>query len=165
VPNVGIGTTSPQAALDVATTGTLASAIIVPRDSTTNRPSAPVNGMIRYNTTNTKLEAYENSTWNNIVTNVVQSATTSTISFSASNMVRTTVSGACGTLNIQNVAAGGTYTVTMPSVTSSCTTIQLNGSTTNVKSAAGYTGGSAVSGIVYSFVYDGTTLWMSPVGF
>ncbi len=61
--NVGIGTTSPQAGLDIATTGTAASAMIVPRDTTTNRPSIPVNGMIRYNMTTTNLESYANGNW------------------------------------------------------------------------------------------------------
>src|SRR6202030_98291 len=45
--NVGIGTTAPQARLDIATTGTAASALIVPRDTTANRPTSGVNGMIR----------------------------------------------------------------------------------------------------------------------
>ena len=53
-----IGTTSPQAALDVATMGTVGSAILVPRDTSANRPTVAVNGMIRYNTTNSKLEGY-----------------------------------------------------------------------------------------------------------
>lgn len=64
--NVGIGTAVPQAGLDVATTGTAGSAIIVPRDTTANRPSAPVNGMIRYNSTNAKLEGYVNGSWQDI---------------------------------------------------------------------------------------------------
>lgn len=64
--NVGIGTSSPTAALDVTTTGTLASAIRIPRDSTAMRPvgSAPVDlqGMMRYNTTLEKYEVYEGTT-------------------------------------------------------------------------------------------------------
>ena len=36
--NVGIGTATPQAALDVTATGTASSFILVPRDSTANRP-------------------------------------------------------------------------------------------------------------------------------
>lgn len=61
--NIGIGTSTPQAGLDIATTGTANSAVIVPRDTTANRPATPVNGMIRYNTTTTKLEAYQAGAW------------------------------------------------------------------------------------------------------
>ena len=63
---LGIGTTAPLAALDVATTGTTASAIIVPRDTTGNRPSAPVNGMIRYASDLAKLEAYQGGAWSTL---------------------------------------------------------------------------------------------------
>ena len=65
--NVGVGTAAPQAGLDVATTGTIASALIVPRDTTAMRPTAAVNGMLRYNTATSKFEAYENAAWTNII--------------------------------------------------------------------------------------------------
>lgn len=64
MPNVGIGVTSPQAALDVVSTGT-SSAVIVPRATTANRPTTLVNGMIRYNTTTTLFEFYQNGAWVN----------------------------------------------------------------------------------------------------
>ena len=64
---VGIGTANPKAAFDVANTGTIASAIIVPRDSTANRPTVAVNGMIRYNSATSKFEAYENAVWTNMI--------------------------------------------------------------------------------------------------
>ncbi len=67
---LGIGTATPQAGLDVATTGTDKSAVIVPRDSTLNRPTTAVNGMIRYNSTTNKFEAYENSIWTNMISGV-----------------------------------------------------------------------------------------------
>ena len=73
VPNslatsLGIGTTAPAAALDVALKGTAASAIIVPRDTTGNRPTAPVNGMLRYNNTLNFLEAFANGGWAAVAT-------------------------------------------------------------------------------------------------
>ena len=74
--NVGIGTTSPQAGLDVATTGTAASAMIVPRDTTANRPSTPVNGMVRYNTSTTQLETYVAGAWNPVQASNIQCQTT-----------------------------------------------------------------------------------------
>jgi len=67
--NVGVGTAIPQAGLDIATTGTSGSAIIVPRDTTGNRPSTPINGMVRYNTTLNKIEAYEAGAWTGFATN------------------------------------------------------------------------------------------------
>jgi len=66
--NVGIGTTAPGAILDLYGTGTLRSAMIVPRDSTANRPSSPVNGMIRYASDTNQLEGYINGSWQTIGT-------------------------------------------------------------------------------------------------
>ena len=64
---VGIGTTSALngAILDVRGNGVNMSSMIVPRDTTANRPTG-VNGMIRYNTNNNILEAYGSNRWNNI---------------------------------------------------------------------------------------------------
>lgn len=62
---IGVGVTTPQAGLDIATTGTAGSAIIVPRDTTGNRPTTLVNGMIRYNTTTTLFEFYQAGAWVN----------------------------------------------------------------------------------------------------
>ncbi|MGE3468161.1 MAG: tail fiber domain-containing protein, partial [Pyrinomonadaceae bacterium] len=64
--NVGIGTSSPQALLDLATTTSGRSAIIVPRGTTAFRPPTGVNGMIRYNSNTNKFEAFENSVWVNM---------------------------------------------------------------------------------------------------
>ena len=61
--NVGIGTSSPEAVLDVAGTD----AILFPRGTDANRPSA-VEGMMRYNTDEDKFEAYQNSAWQDILT-------------------------------------------------------------------------------------------------
>ena len=59
---VGIGTILPQAQLDVVGAGS-SSALIVPRDTSANRPAAPVNGMIRYASDLAKLEAYQGGSW------------------------------------------------------------------------------------------------------
>lgn len=89
-----------------------------------------------------------------------------TADFTNTNMVRATgAAAACGTLDFTNVAAGGSFTVTIPNATATCTTIQLNGSGTGVKLPSGYSGGDAVSGVVYTAIYDGTTLWVSYVPF
>ena len=64
---VGVGTATPMAGLDVASTGTIASALIVPRDTTAMRPTVAVNGMIRYNSATSKFEAFENNAWANMI--------------------------------------------------------------------------------------------------
>jgi hypothetical protein len=38
-------------------------AIKIPAGTTAQRPSPAVNGMVRYNTTNAKLEGYANNSW------------------------------------------------------------------------------------------------------
>ena len=63
---LGVGTSSPAAGLDVNLTGTAASAIIVPRDTQINRPSLPINGMIRYNTDSSALESFVAGSWTSI---------------------------------------------------------------------------------------------------
>jgi hypothetical protein len=64
--NVGIGTTSPGARLDVADTDTTTSAIIVPRAG--NFTGTNVDGMIRYNTASTLFEFRQNGSWVNYTT-------------------------------------------------------------------------------------------------
>ena len=59
--NVGIGTASPQGALDVSST---AGALIVPRMTTAQRVAlTAVNGMIIYNTDDNQFNFYENGAW------------------------------------------------------------------------------------------------------
>ena len=64
--NVGVGTATPGARLDVDDTGTTTSAIIVPRAG--NFTGTTVNGMIRYNSTSTLFEFYQNGAWVNYTT-------------------------------------------------------------------------------------------------
>ncbi len=61
--NVGIGTTNPAAILDVSGTD----AIVVPQGTTGERPGTGENGMLRYNTTTSKLEGYESGAWIDLV--------------------------------------------------------------------------------------------------
>ena len=57
--DVGIGTSTPRAKLEVASTG----AIIIPVGTTAERPATPVQGMMRFNTTIGKFEGYDGTTW------------------------------------------------------------------------------------------------------
>jgi hypothetical protein len=89
-----------------------------------------------------------------------------TVDFLSTNTVRSTgASKACGVLDITNTTVGGQYTVTLANATMTCASVRWNGSTANVKLPVGYTGGAVVSGVVYTFLDDGTTLWVSYVGF
>ena len=46
--------------------GGLTSALLLPSGTTAQRPLAPFNGDIRYNTTTSKIEAYANNIWQNL---------------------------------------------------------------------------------------------------
>lgn len=68
--NVGIGTNSPTVALDV---GAKTDALRLPNGDATQQPgqsgvAAAANGMIRYNTSTNKVEAYINGAWVNMAT-------------------------------------------------------------------------------------------------
>jgi hypothetical protein len=58
---------TPRAVLDVNAT----SAMIVPTGTTAQRPTAAVTGMVRYNTTQQTLEAYNGSQWSGIIKGAV----------------------------------------------------------------------------------------------
>ncbi len=63
--NVGIGSTSPRAILDLSqNTG----AMILPIGTTGQEPATSINGMIRYNTTLTDIEAYIGGFWTTLTT-------------------------------------------------------------------------------------------------
>jgi len=68
---VGIGTTSPLVSLDL---GNKTDAVRLPAGTTAEQPSSPVNGMIRYNSSNNKFEAYENGAWTNMIGGSASSA-------------------------------------------------------------------------------------------
>jgi hypothetical protein len=59
VSKIGINTNTPQATLHINATD----AIIIPVGTTAQRPTAPIIGMIRFNSSTSKLEGYTNSGW------------------------------------------------------------------------------------------------------
>ena len=67
---LGLGTASPVVTLDINATD----AILMPRGVDGQRPSSPVNGMIRYNSTTNKFEGYQNGSWQDILTGAATSA-------------------------------------------------------------------------------------------
>lgn len=125
---VGIGTATPQAALDVTQTGMAGSAIIVPRDTTVNRPTTPVNGMLRYATDTNRFEMYQNSAWTNVTPSSGYAATVGSAAQVASGVathtsIDTAIAGA--TAGDKILVLPNTYT---ESVTWSASDITLEGS-------------------------------------
>lgn len=98
--------------------------------------------------------------------NALGSAATITLDFSSANTIRSTAAagGPCGTLNVTNTTAGAYHTFTLPLATTTCATIQWNGAPTNVKVPSGYSS-FGVTGVIYTFLDDGATLWVSYVPF
>lgn len=95
---------------------------------------------------------------------------TVTPNFTAANMIRSVQAGLCsGTVDFRTdnsggIVEGGSYTFTLVNATSLCN-ITFNGSATNLKIPSDYVAGTTVSGVVYTAIYDGLTLWVSYVPF
>lgn len=70
--NVGIGTSSPQAVLDVVSTD---SGVILPRVANTAAVTTPVNGMLIYDASVNCVKAYENGAWTGCLSAMNESAT------------------------------------------------------------------------------------------
>jgi hypothetical protein len=65
----GLSAVSTGAILDLGGgTGTALSSMILPKDTTANRPTTGLAGMLRYNTTNTAAELYNGSSWSSLLT-------------------------------------------------------------------------------------------------
>lgn len=64
--NVGFATITPDVEAQIEL-GDADKALLLNRGTTAQRPAAPVNGMIRYNTTTSKLEGYEGGGWANLI--------------------------------------------------------------------------------------------------
>jgi hypothetical protein len=118
-----------------------------------------------------RIAANGNITYSNRLTGAVaangNALSSITADFATTNFIRSTIGApaACGTLNFTNTVAGGSYTITILNANATCSTIQWNGSTTNVKLPSGYAGGVSASGLVYTAIDDGATLWVSFVPF
>lgn len=150
--NVGISTSSPGAGLDVASTGT-ASAIIVPRDTTGNRPTSLVNGMIRYNTTTSLFEFYQNGAWVNYGSSTV--ALTSAHLFVGNGSNVATDVAVSGDLALANTGAF-TFNTVNSNVGSFGSSTSIPSFTVNAKGLVTAASGNAV--IAPAGTLTGTTL-------
>ncbi|MCB0378281.1 MAG: tail fiber domain-containing protein, partial [Bdellovibrionales bacterium] len=99
--NVGIKNSSPAVSLDV--TGT--DAIIVPQGTTAQRPGVGEDGMIRYNTTTTKMEVHENGGWVDMVNANGEANAAANVGSGTGTLYRDKTSS---TLNFKSLAAGST---------------------------------------------------------
>lgn len=90
--NIGGAATSIISGSTGATTHTLrgTGAVTVPSGTTAQRPGSGVNGMVRYNSTDLKLEGYIGSTWRSLATN----DTVQTVWIPASSMIPQLTDGA-----------------------------------------------------------------------
>jgi hypothetical protein len=163
--NVGIGTTTPSQMLEVA--GSIkAQKILLTAGGSPGSSCTGYTGAVGYFTGTDSLVVCDNSMiWKTVGGSAPPTSTGSftSVSFTSSNFVRVTASGACSTMNVTTPGEGH-YTATLPSITTSCTTIQWNGSPTNVKMPVGYTSG-ATTGAVYEFIDDGMNLWVKYQGY
>lgn len=163
---VGIGTNvvSDGAALNVVGTGVNFSSILVPRDTTANRPTG-VNGMLRYNSNSNQFEGFGAGGWAPIVRARSFSGTSGAIDWSTAAAQSTSFN--CATdITFANLVDGGSYTL---SVTDGGTT-QCNFSTTTTGADAATvnyrfnpTNGprTTTSHTVYSIQRIGTTVYIS----
>lgn len=115
--NVGIGTATPRTSLD---DGSNTDALILPIGTIAQRPSSPINGMLRYNSTSPVIEGYVNNSWQTLTTGGASSSINLGTSASATNPARSsdittglfsaatsTVSTSAGGTDILDIGAFG----------------------------------------------------------
>ncbi len=120
--NVGIGSTSPMASLDLSQR---TDAIILPIGTSGDRPATGINGMLRYNATSPVVEAYINNSWAPLLTGTG---------------VVTSISGD-GAL-ISNSSSTGSVTLALANVTAK----SLWGNNSSITAIPSYTTSPVVSG-------------------
>ena len=113
--NVGIGTTAPTAGaiLDLNGTGPSKSSMILPQDTTANRPTTGVAGMFRYNTSTFSPEWHNGSGWFSVASNnaptfsqyITISSNASNTAYLASDASNALPLAANGGLNMNNTFA------------------------------------------------------------
>src|SRR5210317_919388 len=130
--NVGIGTSlTPGASLDI---GDKTDAIIIPKGTTAQRPSSPANGMIRFNTTENKIEIYNGVGWGFIETTIQATGGTVTTD---------------GLDKIHTFTSSGTF-----QVTAGTGTIEYLIVAGGAGGAENHGGGGGAGGLIYSSSYS-----------
>jgi hypothetical protein len=130
--NVGIGTSlTPGASLDI---GDKTDAIIIPKGTTAQRPSSPANGMIRFNTTENKIEIYNGVGWGFIETTIQATGGTVTTD---------------GLDKIHTFTSSGTF-----QVTEGTGTIEYLIVAGGAGGAENHGGGGGAGGLIYSSSYS-----------
>ncbi|MBS1971813.1 MAG: hypothetical protein JSU04_15985, partial [Bdellovibrionales bacterium] len=102
VAKIGINNNSPASIFDITDTSTTTSALIVPRAATFT--GTTVNGMIRYNTTSSQFEFYQNGAWVNYSTG---SGSSLVVAPSTGSLIGgTTAASSVTTAGLNNIAYG-----------------------------------------------------------
>ncbi len=102
--NVGIGTAAPAAALEIGGTD----AVLLPRGTSAQRPSSPVNGMIRYNSSLGIVEEYRDG-WFNLSAQVASSSGSQAAASSGGTI--TTYSSGGTNYKVHIFTSSGTFAV------------------------------------------------------
>lgn len=155
---VGIGTNNPGVSLDV---GTRTDAIRVPSGTSAQRPASAGNGMVRYNSDNSKLEVYENGAWANVIGGTSSSTSSVAATVGSAGSPSISFSGDSDT-GFYNASSNDTISVTTGGVK------RFDISSAGIVS--GVTGGGLVTSAAgsagaptFSFAGDADTGWYSPL--
>ena len=146
--NLGVGT-NPTVSIDA---GSRTDAIRIPNGTTAQRPVAPANGMIRYNTTNNWTEEYRNGVW--IPLSSVYSATGGTI---------TTYSSGGTNYQVHTFTTSGTFTVASGTNTVEYLIVAGGGGGGSGDGGGGMGGGGA-GGVLSGNVFTSTGTYSIVVG-
>jgi hypothetical protein len=117
----------------------------LPTGGTADRPAVPTNGLLRYNSDSALLEAYINSSWQNLSA----SGSTGVISIATGTGLTGGPITSTGTISIANTAVtAGSYTLANITVNAQGQ-LTAASSTTTVAVANGGTGANTLTGYVY----------------
>ncbi len=135
--NVGIGVPSPAVSLDISEK---TDALSLPSGTTAQRPGAAANGMIRYNASTNKFEAYEAGSWTDMIS--AASGEANTASNVGSAGVGVFVQKTSSNLEFKNINAGSSAITVTNDVANNEIDININPSQINITSLNNYNANS-----------------------